>query len=257
MENDEITDSLSTFPTSVASHDESKPAITSSLPPLIDFTFERSLNPPPTHEDSNSLLLEHSYDSTDDDQMQSESLIENDCPITYFYFVMELCQLESLRDRLIKQAINQSQAWLIFDQIIQGIEYIHSLKFIHRDLKPSNILFSMDNTVKIGDFGLVSAFGEEKIDLENNNELSGTILYMSPEQINRQSYNQKIDIYAIGIILFELLHPFSTQMERIRALKNIRLQIPVFPSDFECNELNVRRNSFLILKFFLFYLSVD
>ncbi|CAF4746485.1 unnamed protein product, partial [Rotaria socialis] len=153
---------------------------------------------------------------------------------------MELCQTESLRNRLMKQTITQSEAWLIFDQIINGIEYIHLQKLIHRDLKPSNILFSMDNTVKIGDFGLVSAFGEEKIDQTENNELGGTVLYMSPEQINRQSYNQKVDIYAVGIILFELLCPFSTQMERIRTLKNIRLQTPVFPNDFERNQLICR-----------------
>ena len=57
----------------------------------------------------------------------------------------------------------------------------------------------------------------DNIDHAGNNELGGTVLYMSPEQMNRQSYNQKIDIYAIGIILFELLYPFSTQMERIQA----------------------------------------
>jgi serine/threonine protein kinase len=251
IKNTEAANSLSSFPTSVASDDGSGPATQSlpspsSLPPVIDFTFERSLNPPQVHEDSHSSVLEHSYDSTDDeDKVISKSSIEEDCPTSYFYFVMELCQSESLRDRLTKQTINQSQGWLIFDQIIQGIEYIHSQKLIHRDLKPSNILFSMDNIVKIGDFGLVAAFGEDKIeniDHAGNNELGGTILYMSPEQINRQFYNQKIDIYAIGIILFELLQPFSTQMERICALKDIRLQTPIFPNDFKCDESIVRIN---------------
>ena len=129
---------------------------------------------------------------------------EKEIPPTYFYFVMELCQPESLRDRLIKGTIDRQQAWSIFDQIVQGIEYIHSQKLIHRDLKPSNILFSMDNTVKIGDFGLVSAFGDEKLakkikrdddkfdliestsltsDGCGNQEHGGTMLYMSPEQV--------------------------------------------------------------------------
>jgi translation initiation factor 2-alpha kinase 3 len=216
---------------------------TSSLPPLIDFIFERSLNPPQVREDSNSSLFEHSYDSSDE---EISIVKENsDISITYFYFVMELCQSESLRDRLIKQTIPQSQVWSTIDQIIIGIEYIHSQKLIHRDLKPSNILFSFDNTIKIGDFGLVSAFGEDtidKLDQTESNELGGTMLYMSPEQINRQSYNQKIDIYAIGIILFELLYSFSTQMERIRVLNNIRLQIPIFPLDFQPDQSIVRIN---------------
>lgn len=114
----------------------------------------------------------------------------------------------------------------------------------------------MDNTVRIGDFGLVSAFGEEKpskkkeriekcfhrdsisftSDAGGNDEVGGTVLYMSPEQINHQPYNQKVDIYAMGIILFELLYPFSTQMERMRAINDVRLKEPIFPLDFERNE---------------------
>ncbi|CAF3518975.1 unnamed protein product [Rotaria sp. Silwood1] len=265
MTNNEFTkDSLNIFSTSAVSNDNNESVIIQSqeknvssisyLSPLIDFTFERSLNLSQIHEDSNSSLFEHSYNSSNEELLsdnddkiisnRSKSSIEkisSDCSITYFYFVMELCQTESLRNRLIKQTIkNQCEAWSIFNQIINGIEYIHSRKLIHRDLKPSNILFSMDNIVKIGDFGLVSAFGEDNIDNidhTKNDEFGGTTLYMSPEQINRQSYNQKVDIYAIGIILFELLYPFSTQMERIRTLENIRLQIPIFPIDFECNQL--------------------
>ncbi|CAF2109491.1 unnamed protein product [Rotaria magnacalcarata] len=242
--NNELTkDSLSLFSSSIQLQKRKSPSL-SYISPLIDFTFERSLNQSQIRDESNSSLFEHSQDNHDQIvRNRSESSSEqstSDCPITYFYFVMELCQTESLRNRLMKQTINQSEAWLIFDEIINGIEYIHLQKLIHRDLKPSNILFSMDNIVKIGDFGLVSAFGEEKIDQTENNELGGTILYMSPEQLNRQSYNQKVDIYAVGIILFELLYPFSTQMERIRTLKNIRLQAPVFPNDFKCNQLICR-----------------
>lgn len=58
----------------------------------------------------------------------------------------------------------------------------------------------------------------------------GTHLYMSPEQINGQCYNYKVDIYSLGIILFELLIPFVTEMERIVALINLRKS--VFPKDF-------------------------
>ena len=50
--------------------------------------------------------------------------------------------------------------------------------------------------------------------------------------MNREPYNQKVDIYAIGIILFELLYPFSTQMERMQSISNVRQETPVFPKDF-------------------------
>jgi hypothetical protein len=51
--------------------------------------------------------------------------------------------------------------------------------------------------------------------------------------MNRQPYNQKVDIYAMGIILFELLYPFPTQMGRMQAIANVRQRTPVFPNDFE------------------------
>ncbi|CAF0993205.1 unnamed protein product [Adineta ricciae] len=206
---------------------------------------------------------------------------EKDMPPIYFYFVMELCQPESLRDRLTHRSIDRHQAWSIFDQIIKGIEYIHSQKLIHRDLKPNNILFSMENTVKIGDFGLVSAFGKDKsakkkkrvdekiyracevetisstTDGEGNNELGGTLLYMSPEQMHQQPYNQKVDIYAIGIILFELLYPFSTQMERMQAITNLRLSKPVFPADFEHDGSNQSRRIHNLIHWLLSESSSD
>ena len=57
---------------------------------------------------------------------------EKDIPTAYFYFVMELCQPESLRDRLIQRTIDQHQAWSIFDQIVRGIEYIHSKNLVEK-----------------------------------------------------------------------------------------------------------------------------
>jgi serine/threonine protein kinase len=113
-----------------------------------------------------------------------------------------------------------------------------------------------------------------------NNELGGTILYMSPEQVkfyfkkpnnlfhynkyvilkmHREPYNQKVDIYAMGIILFELLYPFSTQMERMQAIANVRVQSPVFPIDFERdgsnrNQLIVNRKMLIIFKINFYFL---
>lgn len=102
---------------------------------------------------------------------------------------------------------------------------------IHRDLKPSNIFFAPDGSVKIGDFGLVTAMAEEAYMLandghragcspilENHTDQVGTQLYMSPEQIEGKPYNYKVDIYSLGLILFELLWPLSTQMEQVTQL---------------------------------------
>lgn len=181
----------------------------SSSSPLFDHSSDSSNEKPleqkeRTESDDGIVFLPDEKQSVSLPSIPTQMKVipnEKEMPPTYFYFVMELCQPESLRDRLIQRKIDRQQAWSIFDQIIQGIEYIHSQKLIHRDLKPSNILFSMDNTVKIGDFGLVSAFGDEKLskkikrdddkfdliestsDGGGNQEHGGTMLYMSPEQV--------------------------------------------------------------------------
>lgn len=105
----------------------------------------------------------------------------------------------------------------------------------------------MDGIVKVGDFGLVTAVAQENSSnlrtpggdelgrtefpndsssrLEgslNHTDKVGTCLYMSPEQLVGVSYSNKVDIYSLGVILFELLNPFATGMERIVSLRSIR-----------------------------------
>jgi hypothetical protein len=82
--------------------------------------------------------------------------------------------------------------------------------------------------------------------------------------MNREPYNQKVDIYAMGIILFELLYPFSTQMERMQSIANVRLQSPVFPVDFERDGTNrqqliVNNKTSIIfeINFFIFIVSFN
>jgi eukaryotic translation initiation factor 2-alpha kinase 3 len=113
--------------------------------------------------------------------------------------------------------------------------------------QPSNIFFAYDNKIKIGDFGLVTAMTEgcdrahtpatenENVSFKNTIHTAcvGTHLYMSPEQMNGQIYNYKVDIFSLGIIFFELLTSFFTDMERVEALSNLKKSI--FPKDFAEN----------------------
>ncbi|XP_076286398.1 eukaryotic translation initiation factor 2-alpha kinase isoform X1 [Lasioglossum baleicum] len=169
-------------------------------------------------------------------------------PKMFLYIQMQLCQRLSLREWLKNQSKRDCRRVLnLFQQIVEAVEYVHLQGLIHRDLKPSNIFFSFDDKIKVGDFGLVTAmtegYGEvhtptsenEKTFLKNNLHTAnvGTHLYMSPEQINGLGYNYKVDIYSLGIILFELLIPFTTEMERVTALMNLRKS--VFPEDFDIN----------------------
>ncbi|XP_032664784.1 eukaryotic translation initiation factor 2-alpha kinase isoform X2 [Odontomachus brunneus] len=163
----------------------------------------------------------------------------------FLYIQMELCQRLSLKEWLKQDSIRDpSRVLSIFQQIIDAVEYIHLQGLIHRDLKPSNIFFAFDNSIKVGDFGLVTGivesydgtstpeFEDETATLMDcvHTACVGTHLYMSPEQANGQTYNYKVDIYSLGIIYFELLTPFSTDMERAIVLTDLRKSI--FPKNF-------------------------
>eukprot|EP00298_Acanthocystis_sp_HF-20_P001910 c12393_g1_i1.p1 GENE.c12393_g1_i1~~c12393_g1_i1.p1 ORF type:complete len:333 (+),score=147.94 c12393_g1_i1:100-999(+) len=152
------------------------------------------------------------------------------------YVQMELCEnytlQDWLRDRRENSDVNPEQNIHILYQILCGLNHIHSSGLVHRDLKPSNILVSRDlKYVKIGDFGLSKdtqlAKAHSESDLRSLSASGGTPLYASPEQISfegkqRSLITNKADIYSLGVILVELYHPFSTEMERIKVLTDVR-----------------------------------
>ncbi|XP_022341698.2 eukaryotic translation initiation factor 2-alpha kinase 3-like isoform X2 [Crassostrea virginica] len=161
---------------------------------------------------------------------------------SYLYIQMQLCRRETLKDWLCastNELRSSEEIWDMFGQIVSAVEYVHVSGLMHRDLKPSNIFFSYDGVIKIGDFGLVTDLTEEDME-ECSNDFNpfrkhtaqvGTTLYMSPEQMAGKPYGQKVDIFSLGMILFEMLYSFSTQMERVRTLMEIKKR--VFPENFK------------------------
>ena len=144
---------------------------------------------------------------------------------SYMYIVMQLCLKETLRDWLkLNTDREKTQIYNIFHQICSGVEYVHTQKLVHRDLKPSNIYFSSEGVIKIGDFGLVTddklgARGDHGDGHQHHHhhqgqhtDQVGTLTYMSPEQLQRKPYSHKVDIYSMGLVLLELLVPFTTQV---------------------------------------------
>lgn len=168
----------------------------------------------------------------------------------YLYIQMQLCRRDTLKDWLRANPRREKEYVLdIFNQIVRAVEYVHLKGLIHRDLKPSNIFFSLDGQVKIGDFGLVTAMIEDtteeyaspvlgkRILDERHTARVGTQLYMSPEQVSGKQYDYKVDIYSLGVILFELLINFTTEMERYKTLSLvIKNQFPPGFSDNYQNE---------------------
>lgn len=99
--------------------------------------------------------------------------------------------------------IPEKEVRIIFRQIVEGVNYLHSSNFVHRDIKLENILIDKkDKKIKIIDFGFsVSIQADKKL-----NMFCGTPSYMAPEIVSKQDYNGKfVDVWALGILLFTML----------------------------------------------------
>ncbi|KAI0243610.1 eukaryotic translation initiation factor 2-alpha kinase [Massospora cicadina] len=163
------------------------------------------------------------------------------------YIQMEYCDRSTLRD-VIDEGVLVDDAWKFFRQVLAGLDHLHSQGMIHRDLKPSNIFLASNGDVKIGDFGLATSSlngvevynsGKQSVDFAQGSLTSeiGTSLYISPEVLTKARYSQKVDMYSLGIIFFEMLYPFATGMERVVTLRDLRLPEIRFPSNFNRNKL--------------------
>jgi serine/threonine protein kinase/tetratricopeptide (TPR) repeat protein len=133
------------------------------------------------------------------------------------YAVMELLEGETLRDCLKTGPLSSRRAVDLARQICSGLAGAHGKGIIHRDLKPENIWVTGDDRVKLFDFGLakwVPATGEDMLTHTPTQEvhhqtqagtLLGTVAYMSPEQARGESVDARSDLFAFGVVLFEML----------------------------------------------------
>lgn len=115
----------------------------------------------------------------------------------------------------------------IMQQILSAVALAHQHRIIHRDLKPQNILIDEQGTVKITDFGIAVALSETSI--TQTNSMLGSVHYLSPEQARGSMATNQSDIYAIGIILYEMLTgkvPFDGESAVTIALKHFQSEIP-------------------------------
>ncbi|XP_013861386.1 interferon-induced, double-stranded RNA-activated protein kinase [Austrofundulus limnaeus] len=176
----------------------------------------------------------YQWDGSSDASSASQS--STDFAVKYLYIQMELCDIKTLRvwidekniqnpKKSLRDSKRREDGLSIALQIIIGVEYIHSMNLIHRDLKPANIMFSRTGTVKIGDFGLVTPVIND--DSENQRErrgYKGTPSYMAPEQRNGILYDRKVDIFALGLIYFELFWNIPTIHEKNNMWDDVRNQ---------------------------------
>jgi len=122
------------------------------------------------------------------------------------YLVTQFVDSESLRSLIDSEApIESEKVILIIRKIADGMAYCHKNNVIHRDLKPENILITTDGQPVIMDFGLALTKGSHRVTYSNLSATMGTPDYMSPEQVEGQRGDQRTDIYALGIIMYEML----------------------------------------------------
>jgi beta-lactam-binding protein with PASTA domain/tRNA A-37 threonylcarbamoyl transferase component Bud32 len=119
------------------------------------------------------------------------------------YLVMEYLPGITLRELLREQRrLSVPQAITIMDAVLSGLAAAHRAGIVHRDVKPENVLLAEDGRVKIGDFGLARA---TTANTATGAQLLGTIAYLAPELVTRGTADARSDIYALGIMLYEML----------------------------------------------------
>ncbi|MGE0873035.1 MAG: protein kinase [Burkholderiales bacterium] len=150
----------------------------------------------------------------------------------YAWIAMELVEGRSLRDHLQSGwRPDLSRLPVVLEQVLEALDYSHNHGVVHRDLKPANILISSMGDAKISDFGIARI---ERSDLTQQGEVLGTPFYMAPEQFDGEACDERTDIYAAGVIVYEVLcgrRPFDGQGGSL--LRQILQEPPPPASTFE------------------------
>jgi serine/threonine-protein kinase len=122
------------------------------------------------------------------------------------FMVMELVEGRSLRSILSSAVgpVAMTHATHLGRQVLAALAHAHARGIVHRDIKPANILISVDDTVKVADFGIAKA-GEDAVDLSPAGIVMGTAAYISPEQATGCSVTPASDLYSLGCVLYECL----------------------------------------------------
>jgi serine/threonine protein kinase len=155
---------------------------------------------------------------------------------TQVYMVMEW-----LNGRLLRQVLNEEKklpverAVRLTVGICEALEHVHVHGVVHRDLKPENIMVSADDTIHLIDFGIAASVGARRLTFAHFSQSMGTPDYISPEQVRGKRGDARSDVYALGVMLYEMLtgvvpfsgpNPFAVMNDRL-------LNQPVPPRELE------------------------
>ena len=148
------------------------------------------------------------------------------------FIVMELVEAKTLRQVLSEQgALPPGRTVHIGAQVAAALHYAHNAGIVHRDVKPPNILVCPDGRVKVADFGIAKAVEDSEAgrpnpaeSLTSTGSIIGTAQYLAPEQVDGRPVDARTDVYALGVVLYEMLcgrPPFSGDTDMAVALKHL------------------------------------
>lgn len=145
-----------------------------------------------------------------------------------YYMVMEYVRGRSARDVLNAEGVlAPAQAADVLMQTLSALEHAHRQGIVHRDVKPENIMVTREGAVKVADFGLARAYADAQI--TEAGTVTGTVQYLAPEQLQGEPADPRTDLYALGIVAFELLTgrlPFTGETPMAIAYKHINERVP-------------------------------
>ncbi|KAL7586386.1 hypothetical protein Lser_V15G35739 [Lactuca serriola] len=160
--------------------------------------------------------------------VQIHALYEDD---NYLHMVMDLCDSPDLFDRISNHGgvFSESEAFSVFSPLISAISYCHRSGIAHRDIKPDNVLFDSRGMLKLADFGSAEWFGMNE--RRTMTGVVGTPYYVAPEILSGGEYNEKVDVWSAGVILYIMLAgvpPFygETPAETFEAVLRSNLRFP-------------------------------
>ena len=146
------------------------------------------------------------------------------------FLVMELVRGRTLRDLLqARGRLTVAEAFAVLEPVLAGLTAAHRAGIVHRDIKPENVLIGQDGVVKVADFGLARAVVGTGQTSQTGGVLIGTVAYLSPEQLERGRADARSDIYAAGIVLYEMLTghpPFGGDTPLAVAYQHVHHDVP-------------------------------
>ena len=122
------------------------------------------------------------------------------------FLAMELVTGHTLRDTVSKEApMSPARALALLEPVVSALAAAHRAGIVHRDVKPENVLIADDGRVKVADFGLAKAVGTDTQHTATGGVLIGTVSYLAPELVAEGTSDARADVYAVGVVLYELL----------------------------------------------------